>query len=254
MRKNIFLILVLVAIFAFIGAMNQSAKAVEDPIEIIKNAKTPVHLHSLAGGDSLVHDPPRPTMVCTWWESIYPHNTFGARYHVDNQLENGTPGLNASDWLNLQFWHGDTAGGTVWVHVVKVTITLILKKPMAPDPDTIIYVECPGVETDSCGLVVPPIINSWWHEIWPVYCPMHLLDGVLDNNHDDVISTCDSVHFAGDPRWWHVEDVATDILVRSDPYPQTPTMTQWGMIVLVALIVASAVYILLRRRRATVPA
>jgi hypothetical protein len=33
-----------------------------------------------------------------------------------------------------------------------------------------------------------------------------------------------------------------------------PTITQWGVIVLVALIVASAIYIMLRRRRATVPA
>jgi hypothetical protein len=40
----------------------------------------------------------------------------------------------------------------------------------------------------------------------------------------------------------------------SPPYQQTPTLTGWGMIVLAALIVASAVYIMLRKRRVTVAA
>lgn len=35
---------------------------------------------------------------------------------------------------------------------------------------------------------------------------------------------------------------------------ETPTLTQWGVIILVALIIASAIFIMVRRRRATVPA
>jgi hypothetical protein len=36
--------------------------------------------------------------------------------------------------------------------------------------------------------------------------------------------------------------------------PAVPTLTQWGAIILVALLIASAVFIMLRRRKATVPA
>lgn len=404
-----------------------------DPIEIIKNAKTPVHLHSLAGGDSLVHD--RPTQVCTWWESIYPPNTFGVKYHVDNELENGIPGLNPSDWLNLHhYWPNGDPGGTVWVHVEEVTITFVVT--FGPDHLDTMYIEYSG-GYDSLLYPLDHPVCTWWHEIWPTYCPWwhitewqdngnghvdpldyitivgwwyvwgligpHLLhvdsvdslpsgfyltlrkpdavaplmkarysggaspDSVYWARHHPVgtwwqddwpesnwwriaawkdngngfLDPCDNISlrhsdvpagdslfqlvlgdypeafvalkFSGgiDPdsldralhepvctwwyelypqygNWWHIggwlddglpygvlsdrdyvltsrvsklylqawniEDVAIDIAVLSGPYPQTPTMTQWGMIVLVALIIASAVYILLRRRRGTVPA
>jgi len=42
--------------------------------------------------------------------------------------------------------------------------------------------------------------------------------------------------------------------VDQDAYAFTPTMTQWGIIILVALIVASGTFILLRRRKAAVHA
>ena len=37
-------------------------------------------------------------------------------------------------------------------------------------------------------------------------------------------------------------------------YQQTPTLTQWGLIILVALLIASGVFIMLRRRKAAIPA
>jgi hypothetical protein len=36
--------------------------------------------------------------------------------------------------------------------------------------------------------------------------------------------------------------------------PLIPTLTQWGVIILVALLILSAIYIMLKRRKATVPA
>ena len=44
----------------------------------------------------------------------------------------------------------------------------------------------------------------------------------------------------------------SSFLVDADP-SHLPTMTQWGIIVLAALIVASAAYVMLKRRKATVP-
>jgi hypothetical protein len=37
-------------------------------------------------------------------------------------------------------------------------------------------------------------------------------------------------------------------------YQQTPTLTQWGLIILVALVVVSTIFVMLRRRKAAVPA
>lgn len=38
------------------------------------------------------------------------------------------------------------------------------------------------------------------------------------------------------------------------PHSQTPTLTGWGLIILIALLIASTVFILLRRRKPVVPA
>jgi len=38
------------------------------------------------------------------------------------------------------------------------------------------------------------------------------------------------------------------------PHTQTPTLTQWGLVILVALLIASTVFVLLKRRKAAVPA
>lgn len=54
-------------------------------------------------------------------------------------------------------------------------------------------------------------------------------------------------------------DPATEEVDAIEAYPynyptQTPTLTQWGLIILVALLIASTVFIVLRRRKAVVPA
>lgn len=38
------------------------------------------------------------------------------------------------------------------------------------------------------------------------------------------------------------------------PRPQTPALTEWGLIILVALLIASTIFVMLRRRKAAVPA
>jgi hypothetical protein len=58
----------------------------------------------------------------------------------------------------------------------------------------------------------------------------------------------DAIPFEGDFADWTVSASALKRVTT------VPTMTQWGVIILAALIVASAVYIMVRRRRATVPA
>jgi hypothetical protein len=241
MRKNIFLILLLATIFVFVGTINNT-KAADDPVEFIKNAKTPVYLHSLAPGDNLVHNLPSQVGDSTW-HSLYPHQVYCHYWDVIDQYDNGIPGLNPSDWLKLRH---HTMGNSVWVHVEEVTLTLKLARTIPPF-DTM-YVEYTG-GYDSLEYPIMNPVSTWWHEIWPVYCPYFHLDAI---DPGPPLQTCRNITLGGIV--WHVEDVAIDILVLSGPVPRTPTMTQWGVIVLVALIVGSAVFIMLRRRRATVPA
>jgi hypothetical protein len=248
MRKNIFVIVLVAALFVFVGAMSNSAKAADDPVDLIKNAKTPVYLHSMAGGDSLVHE--LPTMVCTWWHSIYPPNTYCHVWHVIDEIDNGTPGLNPSDRLKIQ--HAET-GDSVWVHVDEVTITIVLESD--PVPTDTMYLEFTG-GYDSLEYPILNPISTWWHEIVPEFCGFYHLTSWTDNG-DGILSFCDIIDITDTLEVvtdWHVTDVAIDILVQSIPDPTVPTLTQWGVIILAVLIVASAIYIMVRRRRATVPA
>jgi hypothetical protein len=357
MRKNIFLILLVAAIFVFVGTVHQSAKAVDDLVQFIKNAKTPVHFHSLAGGvtcipgisDSLINN--QASVVGTWWHSIYPPNTFdSAFWKVQVQRDNGTFGLNPSDTLRIGFYKTyppGAPGDSLWVHVEDVTITLILTKE--PDHLDTMYVEFvrgwknlhsafvdsaiyPPVVGDtlheiwpeysriyqltswadsglphntlSCSDTidltewwhvisvtkdsVPPNmtlwltmedrdgqgenrllkftgeigsdslnqalhnpVSTWWHEESPHYCNWWQIHSWIDTPVMGILDSCDYVDFV---TYWHVEDVAIDIEVLSIPNPTVPTMTQWGIIILVALLIGSGVFVMLRRRKAAVPA
>ncbi|MCK4404206.1 MAG: hypothetical protein KAW02_03870 [candidate division Zixibacteria bacterium] len=252
MRKNILLIVLVAAIFVFVGAMSNSAKAADDPVDLIKNAKTPVHLHSLAPGDELVH--PLESWISTMWHSLYPPATYCHVWHVIDERDNGIPGLNPSDKLKIEHVPD---GSWVWVHVEEVTKTLKLSRVEFPD-DTM-YVEYTGGYDSLMNPETDPDyhpVSTWWHEIVPEFCTFYHLTNWVDNG-DGELSFCDQIDLTDtldQVTSWHVEDVATDILVQSIPDPTVPTMTQWGVIILVVLILASAIFIMVRRRRATVPA
>ncbi len=241
MRKNISLIVLVAAIFVFVGALSNSAKAADDPVEAIRNAKTPVHLHSLAPGDDLVHD--LTTWIGTTWHSLYPPATYCHVWEVIDERDNGIPGLNPSDKLKIEHVPD---GSWIWVHVEDVTITLKLSNVSAPTET--MYVEFSG-GADSLDYPIPNPVSTWWHEVWPVWCEWWHIDAI---DGGPPLQTCKIITINGQD--WHVEDVATDLLVQSIPDPTVPTMTQWGVIILVVLIVGSAVFIMVRRRRVPVPA
>jgi len=200
MRKNIFLILLVAVIFAFVAAISQSARAEEDPGLIIQNSKTPVHFHSLAPGDSLIHN--QTTMVGTQWMSIYPSNTYPHTWNCIDQRY--TPPLSTSDTLRIQ----PDAGTTVWVHVERVTVTLKLKKTTSPDT---MYVEYSGgVSTDSVNRVRLHPVFTFWHEVRPTFCQWWRInswhDGQQSGPGHDTLSTCDTLDIVkvADIEWWHV--------------------------------------------------
>ena len=250
MRKNIFLIVLLATILVFVGAMNKGAKADVDPVEMIKNAKTPVYLHSLAGGDSLVLG--LDSMVCTWWMSIYPSNTYPHVWHVIEERDTLDSGLSPYDKLKIEYMGPGSGTGSLWVDVLEVTKTLILT--LAPLHEDTMYIEYTGGYDSLVNPATDPDyfpLGTWWHEIWPVYCPVYQIIEWIDNG-DAFLSFCDTISFDG-VDYWHVKDVAIDIEVHSiDPPDKIPSMTSWGLIILVVLLLASAVFIFLRKKKVMV--
>lgn len=275
MRKNIFLILLVAAIFVFVGTVPQSAKAVDDPVQFIKNAKTPVHFHSMAGGvtcipgisDSLIHH--QANVLGTWWHSIYPPVTFSAFWKVKAQIENGIFGLNTSDKLKIGYYNSyppGTPGDSLWVHVENVTITLVLERHPTHADTMYVEFERGWNRVDSnfvnfaiSNILPQSVVCDTLHEVWPVYSPRyHLSSWTATAPPHDSLRCCDIIDLTNletmEVSDWHVIDVAIDIEVLSIPDPTVPTMTQWGIIILVALLIGSGVFVMLRRRKVAVPA
>lgn len=203
MRKNIFLIVMLAAIFVFAGAMNKGAKADVDPVEMIKNAKTPVYFHSLAGLDSLVHE--EPTQVCNWWMSIYPDNTYPHVWHVIGEKDNGIPGLNPLDQLRIEYKGPGSGTGSLWIDVLEVTKTLILT--LEPDHLDTMYIEYTGGYDSLMNPLTDPDyypVCTWWHEIWPEFCRIYHLSSWVDTDGGGYLSYCDTIDLT---EWWHVVSV-----------------------------------------------
>jgi hypothetical protein len=110
------------------------------------------------------------------------------------------------------------------------------------------------------------------------------LERVTDSNNDGLWSVCDyqRLHFKTAPDsckcfWYHVEQVGHVVYppelysrmvlykvplleevdaIEAYPYdfPMTPTLTEWGLVILVVLLIASTVFVLLKRRKAATPA
>jgi hypothetical protein len=196
-----------------------------------------MYVEYTGGYDSLLYPITNP--VSTWWHEIWPE--WSRIYQFTSWIDIVTPG---------QLSYCDTIDLTEWWHVQFFHI--------APPPGCSLKIDQSNFEKDlrwvsggaNCaGAMTAPLLTGWV-EIRPNTGMPWLLTSWIDNG-NDTLNVDDTVDFKS---WWHVEDVAIDIEVTTGPVPRTPTMTQWGVIVLAALIVASAVYIMLRRRRVAVTA
>jgi hypothetical protein len=267
MRKNIFVIFLFIGIFFLCGTTKVSAIGPDE-----EELKGGACLHSMPDSadimtsDSLVVD--TAGLVCTWWIQLWPcYNT----YHIVGYHDNGDGKLSPSDKIQMDLRrklniNGDPGSGWTywgpgvirrWYHVDVVTITLKLKK-QADSLDSC-FVDYISPPSNYLSILTNPLVGTWKMRRPPSYPDTANLD--IDSAYKnpehttpaDTLRRCIYVHFAGDS-WWHVEEVRIDILVSKCPPPGVPTLTQWGIIVLVALLISSAVFIGLRRRRAAVPA
>ena len=168
----------------------------------------PIHMHSLQGilSASQMVEP-----NCTDWQELYPN--FADMWHLssweDTQLP-GDPGygeLSPNDQIDMTNLDTDEVE---WFHVDRITMTMRLFSDALGEE---IYVEYKGPYEPF----IQPVC-TFWTEVWPVYggvtgFPYHIID--WGDNGNGYLDFCDFVMFEAWPGiWWHVQDYATDIILR----------------------------------------
>jgi len=203
-------------------------------------------LHSLAPGDSLVTGNP---LNSTWEEISKHHSLFQYQVYKWRDTNNSTK-IDSCDTIWLQ--RINPSGECLAVHVKHVTLTLILDNDSTHIKKDVEFTG--GASPDSISRAINTPVCTWWFEVWPdtLWNLYYHIDEIQPG---PPLQT--SRHIRSGSTWYHVEDVAIDITAErvstKFPCPGTPTLTQWGLIILVVLLIGSAVFIMLRRRKA-VPA
>jgi hypothetical protein len=160
--------------------------------------------------------------ICTMWHEIYPHFCCGP-WHLSSWEDNGNGVLDSCDWIDMTYV---PTGDIFWYHVEEVTITI----EIAPLGDVLYQRFLDHLGMPALGDPLSSPVCTWWHEIYPDFCagPFHLT-GWRDNG-DSVLSRCDTVFFDDTTEPWHVEDVATDIVVTGPTGPSSLEGSTWGRV------------------------
>jgi len=186
-----------------------------EPIHMNSNKTlTPVHMHYKYG--ELPVTPPYETA----WHQLYPD--FCENWTLTSWENVGEPfpeGLSPNDQIDMI--NEDTQKKR-WYHVDRMTWTMRLYNDTQGDP---IWVEYKGP--------YEPIYDpTWtlWHQVAPPqdYSNHYQIVNWADNQ-NGFIDVCDHVELDGFPGiWWHVEDYATDIILREKLVD--PICTWWHAI------------------------
>jgi hypothetical protein len=213
--------------------------------------KGPAVLHSLADGNTILTD--TTGLVCTWWRQLW---ECGNLYHIIEYEDNNDGVISTCDYIKVELTeaYGQQLPDPIesWLHIEWVTLTLKLRKIGFSDS---MFVEFSGGIDSLARVVGQNPICTWWHEVWPEECKWWHIEDWKDNTSGslDICDTLKIVHSGPPPEtlWVHVEDIATDIWVVSQDPPgySIPTMTEWGLVILAVLLLASALFIYLRRKR-----
>ncbi len=119
--------------------------------------------------------------IGSWWHEVYP--TYCVVWRVTGWVDNGNGFVDFCDNLTLS-----DGIGSITVHVEAVE-TDIITSPL-PNPDADQYdhnvTGYRPVDGDPSGTL--------WHELWPNYCQMWIVDSWHDNG-DDILSFCDTLRF-----------------------------------------------------------
>jgi hypothetical protein len=148
--------------------------------------------------------------VCTYWHKLYPR--YCENYHLSSWEDtNGDNVLSPSDQIDMVNLATERMR---WYHVDKVTVTLRVSKK--PELIENMYVEFEGSFELMENAITQPVCTNW-HEVWPVFSNRYHLDNWEDTNGDNVLSPSDQIRLVNigtlENYWYHVDEVATDIIV-----------------------------------------
>jgi hypothetical protein len=101
-----------------------------------------------------------------------------------------------------------------WYYVDRVTFTMLVSNET--NPDDLMYIEYKG-PFETMYDIKTTVINSTWHEVYPIYCPSYNITDWTDNC-NGVLDFCDYIElhdlyadiYYG---WWHVEELSIDIVL-----------------------------------------
>jgi hypothetical protein len=202
--------------------------------------------------DSLIRKP-----KCKWLHEIRPD--WCQFWHIGSWRDrNGSEKLDSCDIIDVAKLEDIS-----WWHVIRVervietpdTVYWLAVEPRDGNPaDTMVLTYEESIFPDEFipldSLLLDPR-STVWHEKYPNLCTLWHIGSWDDTNESGELDSCDIIDMAKlrAVEFWHVRDVGIDILVFSIPSPDVPTLTQWGVIVLVALLISSAIFIMLRKRR-----
>ena len=248
MRAKMILLFVgvLVITLSFVGNADAAFKD--------QQPKGPAVFHSLADGSTILTD--TTGLVCTWWRQLW---ECGNLYHIIDYQDNTDGVISTCDYIKVELTeaYGQPVVPPIesWLHIEWVTVTLKLRSQTIPE-DTM-FVELSG-GINSFFMPETNPVCTWWHEVWHQESKWWHIDDWVDNG-DGILSICDTITIThpGEPPETlvvHVEDIATDIWViyQDPPGYGIPTMTEWGLVILVVLLLASAVFIFPRRKKVMV--
>jgi len=173
---------------------------------------TPVHMHYIG--------PPEwdPIYEPWWtpWHELYPE--FCVDWTLTSWEDNGDGILSPNDQIDMT----DEQGNVTWYHVDRITWTLLLSNPF--EPEDIMYIEYKGSFEPVKDPITDPIC-TYWHEVYPSYSNVyHIVDttGPLEWCTYILI---ENITGGGEFSEWHVEDVATDLILREKI--MDPICTWW---------------------------
>jgi hypothetical protein len=203
----------------------------------------PLYLHAEDGWMNIT-DP-----VGTQWHELWPF--FCREYHLSSWNDTSGDGvLSPSDQIDM---YQKPDGEVRWYHVDEVTITLFVRPLERGEP---MYIEYEGGYNLT---ILKNPLGTQWHEIYPVFCREYELveweppSGELDFCYE--ILLVDKA--TEEPTWWHVEEVAIDIVVTIKPppvggeaYPVNKASLLAPWIAVAAILAGGAIWYVVRRRRA----
>jgi len=175
--------------------------------EHIERVTTTLQLLDNSGGATLyldrLDDPPNP-IVGSFWHEVWP--TYCNKYVLVYSSNPSGSSVSTGDQITLQ----QLPSGTVSTYSVIWVATDIVSTPLPVLGDEYDHCLTPGYDPtmDPTGTL--------WHELYPNYCDLWVVDEFRPNGTPDLLDLCDTLKFVGESNpdsvlWKHVEHVTSTI-------------------------------------------